>query len=107
MTPGAGAGRCSTRCPAGSWWRGSDLPAGFDLPAFYRRAGFAVLGPFLPGGPRRRLVPLLAPFSCVALCRAVLGACAPLAVTPYGLYRALQRSIRPRKIFLTKAGPAG
>ena len=84
-----------------------DLPAGFDLPAFYRRAGFAVLGPFLPGGPRRRLVPPLAPFSCVALCRAVLGACAPLAVTPYGLYRALQRSIRPRKIFFTKAGPAG
>lgn len=65
------------------------------------------MGPFLPGGPRRRLVPPLAPFSCVALCRAVLGACAPLAVTPSGLYRALQRSIRPRKIFLTKAGPAG
>ena len=48
-----------------------DLPRGFDLPGFYRRAGLTVLGPFLPGGPRRRLLPPFAPFSCVSLCRAV------------------------------------
>lgn len=54
-----------------------DLPPGFDLPGFYRRAGLTVLGPFLPGGPRRSLLPPVAPFSWVALCRAVLGADAP------------------------------
>lgn len=74
-----------------------ELPAGFDLPGFYRRCGFAVLGPFLPGGPRARLLPPLAPFSCVALCRAVLGEGAPFALTPYGLFRALEKSAVSRK----------
>jgi hypothetical protein len=68
-----------------------DLPRGFDLPGFYRRADLLVLGPFLPGGPRRSLLPSFAPFSCVSLCRAVLGADAPFALTPFGLFRALAR----------------
>ena len=78
-----------------------DLPRGFDLPDFYRRAGLTVLGPFLPGEPRRSLLPPVVPFSCVALCRAVLGAGAPFAVTPFGLFRALARRRGSRKIFLT------
>ena len=80
-----------------------DLPPGFDLPGFYRRAGLRVLGPFSPGGPRRRLLPPLAPFSCVSLCRAVLGAGAPFAVTPFGLFRALARDGVSRKKILTAA----
>jgi hypothetical protein len=78
-----------------------DLPSGFDLPGFYRRAGLTVLGPFLPGGPRRSLLPPFVPFSCVALCRAVLGTGAPFAVTPFGLFRALTSRRRVRKIFFT------
>jgi hypothetical protein len=77
-----------------------DVPARFDLPGFYRRAGFAVAGPFAPGQPRWRLLPPLAPFTCVALCRAVLGAGAPFAVTPWGLFRALENN---RKNILTPA----
>ncbi len=65
------------------------VPAGFDLPGFYRRAGLAVLGPFVPGGATPRRLPDLSPFTCVTLCRALLGAGAPFAVTPYGLFRAL------------------
>ena len=66
-----------------------DLPAGFDLPAFYRRAGLRVLGPFTPAAPRPALLPALRPLTCVGLCRAVLGAGAPWALTPRGLFRAL------------------
>jgi hypothetical protein len=78
-----------------------ELAPDYDLPGFYRRAGFAVLGPFAPGGPRRRRLPPLLPFTCVALCRAALGAGAPFALTPYGLYRALKNSAVNRKIVLT------
>jgi hypothetical protein len=67
-----------------------ELPAEFDLPGFYARAGFTVLGPFTPGAPRRAALPPLVPMSCVALCRAVLGAAAPFALTPFGLYRRLR-----------------
>jgi hypothetical protein len=77
-----------------------DLPPGF-------RAGLFVLGPFRPAGPRRSLLPPLAPFSCVALCRAVLGAGAPFAVTPFGLFRALARQAVSRKILLTGASRPG
>ncbi len=84
-----------------------DLPRGFDLPGFYRRAGLTVLGPFLPGEPRRSLLPPLAPFSCVALCRAVLGAGAPFALTPFGLFRGLTRGCESRKIFLTSPSNPG
>ena len=80
-----------------------DLPAGFDLPGFYGRAGLTVLGPFQPGEARRTLLPPLMPFSCVALCRAVLGSVAPFAVTPFGLFRALTRLENTKKIFLTQA----
>jgi hypothetical protein len=66
-----------------------DLPAGFDLPRFYRRAGMAVLGPYLPGPTVARRLPPMTPFTCVAVCRALLGGGAPFALTPWGLYRAL------------------
>ncbi|MBX9700742.1 MAG: hypothetical protein K2X74_14990, partial [Acetobacteraceae bacterium] len=66
-----------------------DLPPGYDLPGFYRRAGLRVIGPFTPAEPRRTWLPALRPLSCVGLCRAVLGPGAPWAVTPHGLYRAL------------------
>lgn len=65
------------------------VPGGFDLPAFYRRAGLRVLGPFAPAAPRWRALPPFAPFNCVALCRALLGPGAPFALTPFGLFRAL------------------
>ncbi|WP_137179444.1 hypothetical protein [Roseomonas sp. AR75] len=65
------------------------VPAAFDLPGFYRRAGLAVLGPFEPGAPRGGWRPGLAPLTCVTLCRALLGSDAPRAMTPYGLFRAL------------------
>lgn len=65
------------------------VPAGFDLPGFYRRAGLAVIGPFAPAAPQPRRMPNLSPFTCVGLCRALLGPEAPFALTPYGLFRAL------------------
>nr|WP_237182491.1 hypothetical protein [Roseomonas marmotae] len=65
----------------------------FDLPGFYRRAGLVVLGPFTPGAPRCRALPTLSPYSCVAVCRALLGQGAPFAVTPRGLFRALERTL--------------
>ncbi len=82
------------------------LPLGFDLPGFYRRAGLLVLGPFLPGEPRARRLPPLAPYSCVALCRAVLGGDAPFAVTPLGLFRSLNKMLGDRKNILTLASAA-
>ena len=78
-----------------------ELPADFDLPGFYRRAGLAVLGPFTPAEPEARALPPLSPFSCVALCRAVLGAAAPFALTPYGLFRSLNKINHNRKNVLT------
>ena len=81
------------------------VPVGFDLPAFYRRAGLSVLGPFVPSAPRGRRLPTLTPFTCVGLCRALLGPGAPFALTPYGLFRALGgiESQQSRKKVLTKA----
>jgi hypothetical protein len=67
-----------------------EVPPDFDLPGFYLRAGLALRGPFRPGPPRRAALPNLTPFSCVSLCRALLGTGAPFALTPFGLYRALQ-----------------
>jgi hypothetical protein len=78
-----------------------DLPPGFDLPAFYRRAGLTVLGPFVPAEPCARLLPSVAPFSCVSLCRAVLGAGAPFALTPFGLFRSIKKIVSNRKDILT------
>jgi hypothetical protein len=77
-------------------------PGGYDLPGFYRRAGLAVLGPFAPGPVRARRLPPLMPFTCVGLCRAVLGGGAPFAVTPRGLFRRLEKNLQEsRKKFLT------
>ena len=78
-----------------------ELPPGFDLPGFYRRAGMIVLGPFIPAEPRARHLPPVAPFSCVALCRAVLGGGAPFALTPFGLFRSLNKIAEYRKNILT------
>ena len=84
-----------------------DLPQGFDLPGFYRRSGLAVLGPYVPQAPRASWLPPLLPYSCVALCRAVLGPAAPFALTPHGLYRRLQENGATRKIFLDWLLPWG
>lgn len=70
-----------------------EVPPGYDLPGFYARAGLRVLGPFNPGEPCWTALPSLWPMNCVALCRAVLGASAPFALTPYGLYRKLRRAL--------------
>jgi len=75
------------------------VEAGFDLPGFWRRAGCRVLGPFEPG-PAAPGMPALLPFSCVSLCRALLGAGAPFAVTPHGLYQALEKSFTIKEKFL-------
>jgi hypothetical protein len=82
------------------------VPAGFDLPGFYRRAGLAVLGPFVPGDAAPRRLPDLSPFTCVALCRALLGAGAPFALTPYGLFRALGGDERQNRKKVLTAGRA-
>jgi hypothetical protein len=82
------------------------MPAAYDLPGFYRRAGLRVLGPFAPGQARARLLPPLAPQTCVALCRSLLGAGAPFALTPFGLFRRLRKILREdRKNVLTTAAP--
>lgn len=78
-----------------------DLPAGFDLPRFYRRAGLRPVGPFPLSEPARGPGLGLAPYSCVALCRAVLGPHAPFALTPHGLYRQLLARLNDRKKSLT------
>ncbi len=79
------------------------VPAGYDLPAFYGRAGLTPLGPFpLPeqalGTPLRGV-----PLNCVSICRAVLGPHAPFALTPAGLHRKLSRLSESRKKNLTTA----
>lgn len=73
------------------------VPAAFDLPGFYRRAGLAVVGPFAPGPAQTGWLPRLVPLNCVALCRAVLGAGAPRAITPWGLFRRLMKKNRLNK----------
>lgn len=81
-----------------------DVPAGFDLPRFYARAGLVPLGPFAPGPARRTLLPPVTPYSCVALCRALLGAAAPFALTPRGLFRGLSKNLHDQgKKSLTRA----
>ncbi len=77
------------------------VPAGFQLPGFYARAGLAVLGPFAATAARARRLPALAPFTCVSICRALLGPDAPFALTPYGLFRALGGVAMNRKKVLT------
>ncbi|MCS6854324.1 MAG: hypothetical protein NZ523_06170 [Elioraea sp.] len=80
----------------------------FDLPEFWRRAGFRVLGPFIPAPPRRRLLPLVAPFTCVTVCLRLLGREESLVLTPRGLYRRLAVCLATsdRKKVLTPKPPA-
>jgi hypothetical protein len=78
-----------------------DVPAAFDLPRFWRRAGLTVLGPFLPRPPRASWRPALRPLSCVGVCLALLGR-DDRVLTPHGLFRALcEKSIDGRKNILT------
>ena len=70
-----------------------DVDSGFDLPGFWQRAGCRVLGPFTPAAPARAW-PAVIPFSCVSLCRALLGPGAPFALTPHGLFRGLKKKFR-------------
>lgn len=84
------------------------LAADFDLPAFYRRAGLSVVGPFRPGSPAvRGWLPFSGLYSCVQVCRAVLGGGAPQAFTPHGLYRALANDSLNRKKYLDIYLPFG
>jgi len=76
-----------------------DVGAGFDLPGFWRRAGCRVLGPFVPGEPSRAW-PWGLPFSCVSLCRALLGTGAPVAMTPWGLFRQLEKNFQEKENLL-------
>lgn len=78
-----------------------DVPAGFDLPGFYRRAGLLPVGPFALEEPELGRGLRGIPFSCVAVCRAALGPHAPFAMTPHGLFRALTKSHKSRKKYLT------
>lgn len=84
-----------------------EVEACFDLPAFYRRAGLLPVGPLTPGPAAASLLPRLLPMNCVGLCRAVLGAAAPWAMTPHGLYRALQNLTPDRNLFLTSEDVPG
>jgi hypothetical protein len=80
------------------------VPAQFDLPGFYERAGLAVVGPFAPGPPRLGWLPAMLPLTCVGLCRAVLGRGAPRALTPWGLFRRLLKiSVGNKKKILTSS----
>lgn len=80
----------------------------FDLPEFWRRAGFRVLGPFVPSPPRRRLIALIAPFTCVTVCLRLLGRDESLVLTPRGLYRrlAMLLAASDRKKVLTRPAPS-
>ena len=82
------------------------VPAAFDLPGFYVRAGLAVVGPFEPGPVRARWLPVLLPFTCVGLCRAVLGGGAPFALTPWGLFRRLTKILEENRKKVLIAAPA-
>jgi hypothetical protein len=73
------------------------VPRAFDLPAFWRRAGFRVLGPFAPEPPRPSRLPPLLPATCVTACLALLGRRRRFLLSPYGLYRALSRELDARQ----------
>lgn len=80
----------------------------FDLPEFWRRAGFRVLGPFRPAPPRRRLLSLLAPVTCVTVCLRLLGRDDAFVFTPRALYHRLARQLAgaDRKKVLTCRSPS-
>lgn len=80
----------------------------FDLPGFWRRAGFRVLGPFSPAPPRPRLISLLAPVTCVTVCLRLLGRGDAFVFTPRALYHRLVRQLvaMDRKKILTNLSPS-
>ena len=78
-----------------------DVPTGFDLPGFYRRAGMLPLGPFPLAESDLGRAAWWSPLTCVSVCRAVLGPHAPFALTPRGLYRGLLARAGDRKKYLT------
>lgn len=78
-----------------------DVPSGFDVPGFYRRAGMRAVGPFPLDESALGRRPGFAPMTCVSVCRAVLGPHAPFALTPHGLYRRLATRLADRKKNLT------
>lgn len=83
------------------------LAPDFDLPEFWRRAGFRVLGPFSPAPPRRRIIALIAPFTCVTVCLRLLGRDDAFVFTPRALYRRLAMVLASgdRKKFLKASSP--
>ncbi|MGQ9371002.1 hypothetical protein [Azospirillum sp. ST 5-10] len=64
-----------------------DLPAGFDLPGWFRGIGLTPVAAGLRRGLRRPAP--WAPFTCVEAVKRVLGLHAPLVLTPWQLYRRL------------------
>jgi hypothetical protein len=63
--------------------------ASYDLGAFYRRLGYTVAPvAVMPIAPRSPIVPA----TCVAAVKRVLGIRAPLALTPYQLWRRVTQS---------------
>jgi hypothetical protein len=83
-------------------------PRSFDLPGFWRRAGFRVLGPFTPAPPRRSWLPPLLPATCVTACLALLGKRHRFLFSPYALYRTLSREMNGKPLVgkNTLTGPA-
>jgi hypothetical protein len=83
---------------------------GFDLPRFWRRAGFRVLGPFAPAPPRPSRLPPVLPATCVTACLALLGRRGGLTLSPHALYRTLSAELEQKqeigKTSLTMQPPA-
>jgi hypothetical protein len=88
---------CFCAVTAGDYWIVVDgrkgLPcfevvagAAFDLAAFYRGHGYAVV---LFGGPPRAPRQPIAVGTCVGVVKRALGVRAPLVLTPYGLWKRL------------------
>lgn len=68
-----------------------ELRPGLDLPGFYASQGHRVLlGQAQPAPARRRLA--VAPLTCVEVAKRLLGLHAPLVLTPWQLFRHLQRA---------------
>ncbi|MDB5413771.1 MAG: hypothetical protein JWR10_2106 [Rubritepida sp.] len=78
-----------------------EVPPGFDLPDFYRRAGLRPVGPFPMAEHELGRGLFGAPLNCVSICRAALGPNAPFAITPHGLFRSLINRMESRKKNLT------
>ncbi|HLO75881.1 MAG TPA: hypothetical protein VK196_05430 [Magnetospirillum sp.] len=62
----------------------------FDLAEWYRHHGLVVV-PVKKVSPQRRVAPIL-PYSCVECVKRILGIHAPCVVTPWQLYRYLNKA---------------